>query len=111
MDLLHPAAFVRFGALGQTREEAAEVLPRGFAEEDLAGRVVGAEEGPEEGVEVVGGGGKVKPGWGEEGVDVCVEGGHTGDGGGRGDEGGAEDADGGGGHGDLDGVVDVWRDG
>lgn len=44
---------------------------------------------------------------GEEGVDVGVEGGHAGDGGRVRDESRAEDADGGGGHGDFDGVVDV----
>lgn len=66
-----------------------------------------AEEGEDEGVEVVGRGGEVEPDWVEEGLDVRVELGHSGDGGGVGDECGAEDADGGGGHGYLDGVVDV----
>ena len=66
------------------------------------------EEFAEERVEVVGGGGEVEPGWGEGLVDGGVEGGHAGDGGWVVDEGAAEDADGGGGHCDFDGVVDVW---
>ena len=66
-----------------------------------------AKEGPEEGVQVVGGGGEVEPGWGEERRDVCVEVGHAGYGCGVGDEGRAEDTDGGGSHGDFNGVVDI----
>lgn len=43
---------------------------------------MGVEEGAEEGVEVVGGCGEVEPCGVEEGVDVGVESGHGGDGGG-----------------------------
>ena len=67
------------------------------------------DEGVEERVEVVGGGGEVGPcyGGGELLLDVGVEFGHAGDGDGVGDESGAENTDWGGGHCDFDGVVDV----
>ena len=84
-------------------------MPGGFAQEYLTGWVIGEEERAEEGVEVVGGGGKVEPGGVEEGMDVRVEGRHAGYWGRVRDEGRAEDADGGGGHCDFDGVVDVYR--
>ena len=111
MQFLHTAAFISFGALGQAGEETAEILPGGFAQEDLAGWVVGEEEGAEEGVEIIGRGGEVEPGGGEEGMDVRVEGGHAGYWSGVRDESRAEDSDGRGGHCDFDGVVDVyeWR--
>ncbi len=65
------------------------------------------QECAEEGVQVVGRGGEVEPGWVEGGGDLGVEFWHSGYGGRVRDEGAAEDADGGGGHGYLDGVVDV----
>lgn len=68
---------------------------------------MGVEEGAQEGVEVVGGGGEVEPGWGEGLVDVGVEGWHAGYRGGIVDEGAAEDAEGEGGHGYFYRVVDV----
>lgn len=108
MDFLNAGALVSFRALGQGGEESAEIHPAGLAQEDGARWVVLVEEGAEEWVEVVGGGGEVEPGWGEGLRDVGVEIGHGGDGGGFGDEGGSEDADWGGGHGYFYGVVDVW---
>ena len=109
MQFFHAAAFISFGALGQASEEAAEILPRGFTQEYLTGWVAGEEEGAEEGVEIIGRGGEVEPGGGEEGMDVRVEGGHAGYWGGVRDKGGAEDSDGRGGHCDFDGVIDVYR--
>ena len=67
------------------------------------------KEFAEEGVEVVGGGGEVKPGGAEGLLDRGVEVGHARDGGRFVDESAAEDADGGGRHGDFYGVVDVYR--
>lgn len=69
-------------------------------------------EGAEEGVEVVGGGGEVEErGVLEFGVEGCVELWHAGDGEGVFDaEGVVQDAEGGGGLGDFDGVVDVAYD-
>ena len=65
------------------------------------------QECAQERVEVVRGGGEVEPGWVEGGGDLGVEFWHSGYGGGVGDEGATEDTNGGGGHGDFDGVVDV----
>lgn len=101
-------ALVGLGALRQGSEEAAQVLPRGVAQDRGAFWVVLVQEGAEEEVEVVGGGGEVEPGWAERGGDLGVEFGHARYGGRVGDEGAAEDADGGRGHGYFDGVVDVW---
>ena len=110
METLHALRLVRFCTLGQGGEEAAQVHPGGVAEDDGAGRVVCVQEGAEEGVEVVGRGGEVKPDGGEGGVNGGVEGWHAGDGGGVVDECSLEDADGGGCHGDFDRVVDVGDD-
>lgn len=102
-------ALVGLRALREGGEEAAEVLPRGVAEDDGAPGVVPVQERAEEQVEVVRGGGEVEPGRVEGAGDLGVELGHPGDGGGVGDEGAAEDADGGGGHGYFDRVVDVYQ--
>lgn len=77
MQLYHLSDFVGLGAGSEGREEATDILPAGFAQEGCSRGIVRAQEGEEEGVEVVGGGGEVEPGWGEEGVDVFVEGGHS----------------------------------
>lgn len=95
-------ALVGFRPLRQGREEAAEVLPRCVAQDGGALWVVLVQEGAEEEVQVVRGGGEVEPGWVEGGGDLGVEFWHSGYGGGVGDEGAAEDADGGGGHGYFD---------
>ena len=107
MQLHYSAGFVGFGALSQGGEQAAEVHPRGVAEDDRAGGVVGVEEGAEERVEVVGTGGEVEPGWVQERLDVGVEWWHARDRGGVVDEGGAEGANWGGGHCCFYGVIDV----
>ena len=105
--LVDAAPLVGLRPLRQGREEAAEIHPGGVAEDGGALWVVLVQEGAEEGVEVVGGGGEVEPGWLQGGGELGVEFGHPCDGGGVRDEGAAEDADGGGGHGYFDRVVDV----
>ena len=102
MDLLYTASLIRFRSLREGCKEAAEIHPRCVAKYGGAFGVVLMEECAEERVEVVRGGGKVEPGWGEGGGDLGVEFWHTGYGGGVRDEGAAEDADGGGGHGYFD---------
>lgn len=102
-----PGGFVGLRALRQGGQETGEVHPGCVPQEDGAGRVVGVDEGAEEGVEVVGGGGEVEPCWVQGVGDVGVELGHARDGLRVGDEGRAEDADGGRRHGYFDGVVDV----
>ena len=69
-----------------------------------------AQEGPQEGVQVVGRSGEVEPGRVEGPRELAVEGGHAGRRFGVGDEGCAQDADGGEGLGDFDGVVNVLID-
>lgn len=107
MYLLDTAPLVSFGALRERGEEAGEVHPGCVAEYGGAFGVVLVQEGAEERVEIVGRGGEVEPGWVEGGGDLGVEFWHSGDGGGVGDEGAAEDADGGGGHGYFDRIVNV----
>ena len=102
MNLLDAAPLVGFRSLREGREEAAQIHPRCVAEDRGAFGVVLVQEGAEEGVQVVRGGGEVEPGWVEGGGDAGVEVGHSGYGGGIRDEGAAEDADGGGRHGYLD---------
>ncbi len=68
---------------------------------------MGVEEGAEEGVEVVRAGGEIEPIGVQEGLNVSIERGHAGDGGGVVNEGGAEGADWGGGHSCFDGIVNV----
>ena len=104
---LHPVDFVRLRALRQAGQEAGEIHPRGVAQDDGAVRIEGAQEGAQEGVEVVGRGGEVEPCRVEGRVHVLVEGRHVGDWFRGADEGRAQDAGGRGRHGDFDGVVDV----
>ena len=107
MDLIHAGDFVGLRALGQGGEDAGDVHPGGVAENDSSVRVVAVDEGTEEGVEIVWGGGEVEPVGVEKAFDVSVERWHAFDGSRIGDKGTAEDADGRGGHGDFDGVVDI----
>lgn len=104
----HSFDFVFLRTLSQAHEETAQIHPACVAEEDGTAWVVGVDEGAEERVEVVRGGGEIEEWWGGEGaVDVGVEVWHAVHRGGGEEEGCAEDADGGGGEGDFDGVVDV----
>ena len=108
MDFVHASAFVGFGTLTEGGEEAAKVHPGRVAEDDGSRGVVFVEEFAQKGVKIVRGGGEVEPGRVQGFGDLGVEVWHSWDWSRIVDECAAEDADGGGGHGNFYGVVDVW---
>jgi len=112
VDLGDAGGFVLLGALAKGRDEAAEILPGGVAQDEGAGGEVGCSEVAQEGVEVVGACGEVEEGRVLEGfLQGGVELGHALDGQRFFDaEGVVQDAEWGGGLGYFDRVVDVAYD-